>query len=190
MTSWRDRQSRQGPQDAPASPADETAVRAASSATPASPAAAAVRPARPAPVQDEERIDALEEMGRTTIKVAATAVIASSLVGALSEPPRADLMSLPEPTPLVQVYQELDDDPLDDEDDEQDETESRWRRVLRMLKYLLVAAALIGSIAFGVLKGCARIAGGLLLPPTDEEQEQEQASPQTGAAEDERGVAW
>ena len=129
----------------------------------------------------------LEHLDGSTVKVAASAVLASTLVGALSEPPHAEMMSLPEPTPIVQIYQAVDDDPVDDEDDEQDESQRRWRRLLKALKYLLVALALVGSIALGVLKGCAGVAGSLLLPPEDEEQEQ--TTNQRSNTEDERGVA-
>ena len=136
---------------------------------------------------DEDTLDQLDDIGRKVVKVAASAAVATTLVGALSEPPHTEMMTLPEPTPIVQMYQALDDDPIPDEDDETDEHESRLRRILRLLKYLMVALALVGSIALGVLKGCAGIAGGLLLPPGDEER-QEQTTQQT-QTEDERGVA-
>ena len=135
----------------------------------------------------EDELDRLDQAGRTTVKVAASAVLATTLVGALSEPPHAEMMSLPEPTPIVQVYQAVDDDPLDDEDDEQDETQRRWRRLLKMLKYLLAALALAGTIALGMLKGCAGIAGSLVFPKDDEQQEQ--SSGHQAQEEDERGVA-
>ena len=135
----------------------------------------------------EGTLEHLDELGRSTVKVAASAVLASTLVGALSEPPHAEMMSLPEPTPIVQIYQAVDDDPVDDEDDEQDESQRRWRRLLKALKYLLVALALVGSIALGVLKGCAGVAGSLLLPPEDEKQEQ--TTSHRSNTEDERGVA-
>lgn len=135
----------------------------------------------------EEELDRLEQVGRTTVKVAASAVLASTLASALAQPPHAEMMSLPEPTPIVQMYQAVDDDPLDDEEDEQDESQSRWRRILKVLKLLFVALALVGTIALGVLKGCAGIAGSLLLPPGDERQEE--SAPRTTSTEDERGVA-
>ena len=135
----------------------------------------------------EDELDRLDQAGRATVKVAASAVLATTLVGALSEPPHAEMMSLPEPTPIVQVYQAVDEDPLDDEDDEQDETQRRWRRLLKMLKYLLVALALVGTIALGALKGCAGIAGSFMLPKDDDQQEQ--SSGHQVQEEDERGVA-
>ena len=49
----------------------------------------------------EDKLDRLEDIGRKTVKVAASTVLATTLVGALSEPPNTDLMSLPEPTPIV-----------------------------------------------------------------------------------------
>ena len=135
----------------------------------------------------EDEIDRLDQAGRATVKVAASAVLATTLVGALSEPPHAEMMSLPEPTPIVQVYQAVDDDPLDDEEDGQDETQRRWRRLLKMLKYLLAVLALAGTIALGALKGCAGIAGSLVFPKDDEQQEQ--SSGHQVQEEDERGVA-
>lgn len=137
---------------------------------------------------DDERVERLDAMGRTAIKVAASAVVATSLASALAEPPHIELMSLPAPTPIVRVYEPYDDDLVPDEDEQDDESSSRWRRLLKLLKYLVVALALAASITLGMLKGCAGIAGGLLLPPAEEEQ-QEQAA-HTSQTEDERGVAY
>ena len=137
--------------------------------------------------RSEELLDRLDKMGQTTVKLAASAVVASSLVSALAEPPHAELITLPEPTPIVRVYQDYDDDVIPDEDDETDESTSRWRRLLKALKYLLIALALVGSILLGALKGCAGISTGLLLPH-DDEQQQEQAA-HSNDTEDERGVA-
>lgn len=134
-----------------------------------------------------DTLDRLEEIGKTTVKVAASTVVATTLVGALAEPPNTDLMTLPEPTPIVQMYQAIDDDPLPDEDDEVDESKSRWRRVLKTLKYLLVALALVAGILFGVLKGCAGLLAAPLVPHDEEQQEQTTHQTQT---EDERGVAY
>ena len=139
------------------------------------------------PAADERTLDKLDEVGRKAVKVAASTVIATTLVGALAEPPHAEMMTLPEPTPIVQVYQAYDDDVTPDDDETEDEQKSRWKTILRMLRYLLIAAALIAGIVLGTLKGCAGIAGGLLLPPEDEQEEQPQA-PKT-QTEDERGVA-
>ncbi len=144
------------------------------------------------PIDDEraqsadDLVDKLDRVGRTTVKVAASTVLATTLVGALSEPPNTELMTLPEPTPIVQMYQAVDDDPIPDEDDEDDESTKRWQRVLKILKMLFVALALAGTIAFGALKGCAGIVGTLALPGDDEQQEQSATPSQT---EDERGVA-
>ena len=116
---------------------------------------------------------------------AVSAVLATSLVGALNEPPNTDLITLPEPVPIVRQYQAIDDD-ADDEDRRTEEQPSRWRRILKMLKYLIVALALLAALVFGVLKGCAGTAG-LLLPGEDEQQEQ--TSSHRTSTEDERGVA-
>lgn len=146
------------------------------------------------PVEDErdrkaeETVELLDDIGRKTVKVAASAVLATTLVGALSEPPNTDLMSLPEPTPIVQLYQAADDDPIPDEDDDEDEKAKRWARILKILKMLFVALALAGTIAFGALKGCVGIVGTLALPDGDERQEQKQGTT-TSETEDERGVA-
>lgn len=118
-------------------------------------------------------------------RVAASAVLATSLTAALTEPPRADLMSLPEPTPIVEIYNPYVDD-VEPAEDEEDDTESnRWRRILRLLRYLAVALLLAGSIAFGMLKGCAGCSAGLLMPPDDppqEEQTEQQSTSQQAAA--------
>lgn len=120
----------------------------------------------------EERLDKLDKIGRATVKVATSAVLATTLASALSEPPHAEMMTLPEPVPIVQMYQATDDDPLVDEDDDQEKQASRWRRLLKALKYLLVALLFVGSLALGILKGCAGVVGTLLLPDDDEHQEQ------------------
>ena len=136
--------------------------------------------------RQDDALDKLEEIGKTTVKVAASTVVATTLVGALAEPPNTDLIMLPEPTPIVQMYEAVDDDPLPDEDDEQDESQSRWRRILKALKYLMVALALVAGIVFGALKGCAGLLTAPLVPHEDEKQEQTTHQTQT---EDERGVA-
>ncbi len=136
----------------------------------------------------EEEVDRLEEVGRTVVKVAASTVVASSLAGALAEPPHVEMMKLPEPVPIVQMYQAYDDEALADEDDETDESESRLKRIMRMLRYLLVALALVGAILFGLLKGCAGIAAIPLVPAGEEREEQAEPGGQS-QAEDERGVA-
>jgi dihydrodipicolinate synthase/N-acetylneuraminate lyase len=95
-------------------------------------------------------------------------------------------MSLPEPTPIVQMYQAVDDDPIPDEDDDEAEKAKRWARILKILKMLFVALALAGTIAFGALKGCAGLLAAPLVPHDEEQQEQTTHQTQT---EDERGVA-
>lgn len=120
----------------------------------------------------EERLDKLDQIGRATVKVATSAVLATTLASALAEPPHAEMITLPEPVPIVQMYQAPDEDPLVDEDDEQDKRVSRWRRLLKVLKYLLVALMFVGTLALGILKGCAGVVGTLLLPDDDKQQEQ------------------
>ena len=140
-------------------------------------------------VAREERVDHLDDVGRKVIKVAASTVLASTLASALAEPPHVEMMSLSDPAPIVRVYQAIDHAPLVDEDeDEQDDETSRWRRLLKALKYLMVALALLASIALGLLKGCAGLIAAPLLPHEDERQEQSSTQSQT-QTEDERGVA-
>lgn len=111
-------------------------------------------------------------------RVALSAVLATSLATALSEPPNTDLMALPEPTPIVQVYDPYVDDglPLEDEDDEGEE--SRWKRLLKILRYLAVALLIGGAVAFGALKGCAGCTATALLPDDPPQEEQAQESEQ------------
>lgn len=120
----------------------------------------------------EERLDKLDQIGRATVKVATSAVLATTLASALAEPPHAEMITLPEPVPIVQMYQDPEEDPLVDEDDEQNKRVSRWRRLLKVLKYLLVALMFVGTLALGILKGCAGVVGTLLLPDDDKQQEQ------------------
>lgn len=129
----------------------------------------------------EERLDKLDQIGRATVKVATSAVLATTLASALAEPPHAEMITLPEPVPIVQMYQDPEEDPLVDEDDEQDKRVSRWRRLLKVLKYLLVALMFVGTLALGILKGCAGVVGTMLLPDDDEQQEQVVDTPMSGA---------
>ena len=130
-----------------------------------------------------------EHIAKVAGRVAASALLATSLTAALTEPPRADLITLPEPTPIVQVYNPYVDDVEPAEDDEDDTESNRWRRILRILKYLAVALLLAGSIAFGLLKGCVGCSAGLLMPPDDppqeeqpEQRDEQQEAPQAAAA--------
>ena len=131
--------------------------------------------------------DTPDGAGLTTAAAAALAsgVVAASLVGALSEPPRADLITLPEPTPIVQTYQ-VEEDAVPAEDKLDDVRTERWRRILRALRYLLLALALVATVLFGVLRGCAGAVGGVL--PSDEDQQPTTTHAQP--TEDERGVAY
>ena len=122
----------------------------------------------------EERIDHLDDIGRKTVKVAASAVLATTLVGALSEPPDTNLIKLPEPVPIVQQYQAVDEDDDVDDDRKKDTRTDRLRRLLKLLKYLIIALLFVGTLLFGVLKGCAGVVGATLLPGDDEQQEQKQ----------------
>ena len=131
--------------------------------------------------------DRLDQFGKAAVKVAASTVLATTLVGALNEPPRTDLMSLPEPVPIIQLYEVVEDDGIADEDDQEDASKERWRRILKMLKYLLVALALMASILFGVLSGCAGAVAGTLFPSNERVQQSDQVP---ARIEDERGVAW
>ena len=137
------------------------------------------------PRGETETVETLDRIGRTAVKVAASTVLASSLVSALGEPPHVEQMTLPEPVPIVRQYQVIDEDVVADQDEDADATESRWRRLLRLLKYLLVALLLAGTVLLGALKVCAGIVGATLAPD-DECQEESARQPQ---AEDERGVA-
>lgn len=134
----------------------------------------------------EQQVAPKEDFGEKAVKVAASAVLATTLVGALSEPPRAELITLPEPVPIVQVINDVEDDGIADEDEEDDEKQSRWMKLLKVLRYLIIALMLAATLAFGLLKGCAGIGVGLL-PPAQEEQQEQQAH--TTSTEDERGVA-
>lgn len=132
--------------------------------------------------QDEAR-----RVGAAVGTAAASAVLATSLVAALGEPPDVEMISLPEPVPIVQQHVVDDDDPDDDEDRRETSQASRWQRILRMLTYLLVALLLVAAILLGALKGCVGLAGPLFLSPSDSEQEQPS---QPTSSTDERGLAW
>ncbi len=133
--------------------------------------------------QDDELANA-EDLGAAVGKAAVSAVLATSLAGALSAPPRADLITLPEPTPIVQEYRVEEELPPHEE--QQDDARTiRWRRMLEILKRLLVILMLVATLLFGVLRGCVGLA---TVPPQGDQQEQRPT--QSAPAEDERGVAY
>lgn len=115
-----------------------------------------------------------KDVAKTAAKVAASAALATSLVGALSEPPDTNLIKLPEPVPIVQQYYTVDDD--DDVDDERkkDTKTDRWRRILQLIRYLLIALLFVGTLLFGVLKGCAGIVAAPLLAQDDQQEQQQE----------------
>lgn len=114
----------------------------------------------------------VRNFAKTAGQVAAAAVLATSLTAVLSEPPRADLVTLPEPVPIVQTYNPYLDDVEPDESEEDDEESSRWKRVLKLLRMLAVALLVTAGLFLGALKGCASCSAGLLLPPDEPPQEQ------------------
>ena len=138
----------------------------------------------------EERLDQLEDIGRKTAKVAASAVLATTLVGALSEPPDTNLIKLPEPVPIVQQYNVVDDDDDVDDDKKKDTHTSRWRRLLQLLKYLIIALIFVGTLLLGVLKGCAAVLSAPLLPGEDERQEQQDQGQQEQAPAGASAASW
>ena len=111
--------------------------------------------------------DAARKIGHATLSL----MLATSLASALSVPPRTDLMTLPQPTPIVQQYEPPVEEALPVDDEEAPEKESIWRKVLRILKYLLIALLVVGAIMLGALKGCVSCAGPLAAPVQDEQQE-------------------
>ena len=123
-----------------------------------------------------------KELGKTTGKVALSAVLATSLAGVLQQPPNTDLMSLPEATPIVRVLE--DEKPgvaPPEEDIEVDEAKERRQRLLKMLKYLLIALFLLAALLFGAMKGCTSCTAGALLPDDDPKQEQKSDEQQDDA---------
>ena len=100
----------------------------------------------------------------------------------LAERPGIELITLPEPTPIVQIYNPYVDDVEPEETEEDDAESNRWRRILKLLRMLAVALLIAASLAFGLLKGCASCSAGFLLPPDDSPQE-EQADEQARSSE-------
>ena len=116
---------------------------------------------------------------------ALSAVLATSLSAALVGPPDTKLMTLPEPTPIVQVYREKDEDPPEPPAepvvDEKQLRRERWRKILRALFLaLLLAGILIAALG----RGCTACTA--LIPPQreaeQETQEEENSSDETQPA--------
>ena len=127
--------------------------------------------------------DALDQEGHPLAekagKVALSVLAATSLTAALAEPPRTDLMTVPEPTPIVMVLDEAEDEVPEDQTEEQDEDENqRLRRILRLLRMLLIALLITAAIVFGALKGCASCTATVLTPDEQEQPEQAEEEPQ------------
>ena len=125
----------------------------------------------------------LAKVGKVAEGVVVSAVLATSLASALSEPPRSDLMSLPDPTPIVRTLESFEDEepPVPDDDDD-DEASRRRERLLRLLRLLALAIFLALSLAFGALKGCASCAA-TFVAPVPEEQEAFDDEAEEGAEE-------
>ncbi|MBR2682056.1 MAG: hypothetical protein IKE22_02165 [Atopobiaceae bacterium] len=133
---------------------------------------------------ESESVDA-GRVANTAARVAASAMLATSLTAVLTEPPRADLITLPEPTPIVQMYSPYVDDVEPAENDEDDSENHRWRHLLKLLKYLAVALLMVAAIIFGAMKGCVSCSAGMLPPlldqPSDDEEAEEEEPQSTEA---------
>lgn len=136
----------------------------------------------------EDEPDTDDGLAEKAGKVALSMLAATSLTAALAEPPRTDLMTVPEPTPIVMVLDETEDEAPKDLVEEQGEDEKqRLRRILRLLRLLIVALLLTAAIVFGVLKGCASCTATVLAP--DEQEQQEQGEGQEQAQDQEQDKA-
>lgn len=128
--------------------------------------------------EPEDILDVPEgsSFGEKAGKAAMSTLLAVSLVGALSEPPRTELVTLPEPTPIVRVYQDEEpEEPMPDPDIADDERATRRRRLLRLLRFLLIALLIAATLIFGLLKGCASCSAGLLVPDGEDQQQEQTA---------------
>lgn len=128
---------------------------------------------KPADTDIDIDVDKLEGVAK---KAAVSAVLATSLSSVLSEPPRTDLVTLPQPTPIVRMLDDFDeDDTPEDKQDEEDGPTSTWRdallRILRMLALAILVALILG---FAALKGCASCAARTALPPAQEQEDEAQ----------------
>ncbi|MBQ6395217.1 MAG: hypothetical protein IJH87_02590 [Atopobiaceae bacterium] len=117
----------------------------------------------------------MEEIGRVAGHAALSAAMAVSMSAALHEPPRTDLIKLNEPVPIVRVLEEpkTQEKPAEAPKAEIDENRESIRRLLRMLRFLVVALFLIAAMLFGLLRGCASCTAGVLAPPAEEEGSEE-----------------
>lgn len=130
----------------------------------------------------------LEAVGRVAERLALAAVLATSLSSALGQPPRTDLVGLPEPTPIVRTFESMEEGDVDPADDEAEDETSRRRRLLRLLRMLALALLLVASLVIGTLKGCASCAVSPFLLPGGEQRE-EVAADGEGTAGEREGQA-
>ena len=112
--------------------------------------------------------------GNTLLKAAGTTAVAVVLATTLTTTPIDEsAVQLPEPTPIVQVYQPpTPDQPPATADDQVDDKVSAKQKFLKALKYLLIALVLVAAIIFGVAKGCTACAGSIVVPGGDQNEEE------------------
>lgn len=101
------------------------------------------------------------------LKAAGAATVAVALATTLTTVPiDEDMVKLPEPTPIVQVYTPpMPDQPPAVPDDDDADKASLKQKILKMLKYALIALAVIGSCLFGALQGGCTACSGMLGAP-------------------------
>ena len=99
---------------------------------------------------------ALDDEAREKLRAAGKAAVAAMLVTTLTATPLSpDQVPLPEPTPIVQIYQPPADEPPTIVDDQAPDKTALWKKVLKVLKYVLIALILAAVCLFGAVKGCA-----------------------------------
>ncbi len=127
--------------------------------------------------------DSEASFGEKAGRVAMSTMLAASLSAVLAEPPRTDMMTLPDPTPIVQVVEEEEEEESVEEDAEEQERESRLERILRILRFLAIALAIVLAIVLAVTRGCASCAAPLLTQNEQQEQAEGQQEQQEQAEE-------
>ena len=126
--------------------------------------------AEPDSDDDEDLGDKLREAGKVASHAALSAAMAATMSAALSAPPDPRVITLDEPVPIVQMYEAPKEETHIPQEDQAELRRERLRRILRMIRWALVAIFLIAAVVFGLLRGCASCSAGILAPPPQEEE--------------------
>lgn len=126
--------------------------------------------------------DEATDIGKVAAHAALSTAMAASMSAALSEPPDASVMDLPEPVPIVRTLEEMDPEPEVQAplvEDQEEIAARRREQLLKFLRYALIVVALLATVVFGAMKGCASCTAKTLMAPPPDQGSAQQTAAQT-----------